>query len=562
MNKDKSEIFVLEDYESEFSYKKNKSNLNITFNRIAFIYFVFFMISIIYSIKVFYLGSLNSKIKIEKFLPIKKNYRADILDNNGDFIAKAVNTQIAGINPDSIIDEKKLLINLQILFPDEDFENVKERIKKKKYFRFKKDLTQNKIKELRFLGDKSIRFEEQITRFYPHKNLFSHIIGQIDDDNNGVSGIEKFFDYELKTRKESLQLTLDTNIQFLIREELIKFQQIFQYIGSTAILMNVNNGEILSMVSLPDFNLNKRENIKDVNYINRATKGVYEFGSVFKTFTIAAGLNEEVIEPETEFIDLPKKIKCAGRSIGEYDNKIPSDLTAEQILIRSGNIGSVRIGQKIGIEKFKSFLKSIGVLNKIEFDIEEVGQPIPFIWGKCKLATSSFGHGITTTPLQLAKGYSIITNGGYDIKPTLIKNNLEKKEKRNRILKALVSEKINPILRKVVSTKEGTAGFANITGYEVGGKTGTAEKTKYGRYTKDKVNTFVSIFPTSQPKYVLLVLLDEPKPSKEYVYHYRDGRKPYKGNWRNTAGWTSVEIAGKIIEKIGPILATKYMEVN
>jgi len=562
MNKDNSEIFVLEDYESEFSYKKNKSNLNITFNRIAFIYFVFFMISIIYSIKVFYLGSLNSKIKIEKFLPIKKNYRADILDNNGDFIAKAVNTQIAGINPDSIIDEKKLLINLQILFPDEDFENVKERIKKKKYFRFKKDLTQNKIKELRFLGDKSIRFEEQITRFYPHKNLFSHIIGQIDDDNNGVSGIEKFFDYELKTRKEPLQLTLDTNIQFLIREELIKFQQIFQYIGSTAILMNVNNGEILSMVSLPDFNLNKRENIKDVNYINRATKGVYEFGSVFKTFTIAAGLNEEVIEPETEFIDLPKKIKCAGRSIGEYDNKIPSDLTAEQILIRSGNIGSVRIGQKVGIEKFKSFLENIGVLNKIEFDIEEVGQPIPFIWGKCKLATSSFGHGITTTPLQLAKGYSIITNGGYDIKPTLIKNNLEKKENKNKILKSEVSEKINLILRKVVSTEEGTAGFANVAGYEVGGKTGTAEKVKYGGYTKDKINTFVSIFPTSKPKYVLLVLLDEPKPSKEYVYHYRDGRKPYKGNWRNTAGWTSVEIAGKIIEKIGPILATKYMEVN
>ena len=562
MNKDNSEIFVLEDYESEFLYKKNKSNLNITFNRIAFIFFVFSIISIIYSIKVFYLGSLNSKIKIEKFLPIKKNYRADILDNNGDFIAKAVNTQTAGINPNSVIDEKKLLIKLQILFPDEDFNNIKERIKKKKYFRFKKKLTSNQIEELRLLGDKSIKFEEQITRLYPHENLFSHIIGQIDDDNNGISGIEKFFDYELKTRKEPLQLTVDTDIQFLIREELMQFQQIFQYIGSAAILMNVNNGEILSMVSLPDFNLNKREDIKDINFINRATKGVYELGSVFKTFTIAAGLNEEVIEPETEFRDLPKKIKCAGRSIGEYDNKIPSDLTAEQILIRSGNIGSVRIGQKVGIEKFKSFLKSIGVLNKIEFDIEEVGQPIPLIWGKCRLATSSFGHGITTTPLQLVKGYSIITNGGYDIKPTLIKNNSKKKEKKNRILKAEVSEKINLILRKVVSTKEGTAGFANVSGYEVGGKTGTAEKTKYGRYTKDRVNTFVSIFPTSKPKYVLLILLDEPKPSKEYVYHYRDDRLPYKGNWRNTAGWTSVEITGKIIEKIGPILATKYAEAD
>jgi len=562
MNKDNSEIFVLENYEREFSYEKNKSNLNITFNRIAFIYFVFFVISIIYSIKVFYLGTLNSKIKIENFSPVKKNYRADILDNNGNFIAKAVNTQTAGINPNSIIDEKKLLIKLQILFPDEDFENVKDRIKKKKYFRFKKELTQNQIEEFRLLGDKSIRFEEQITRFYPHKNLFSHIIGQIDDDNNGVSGIEKFFDYELKTRKEPLQLTVDTDIQFLIREELVKFRQTFQYIGSASILMNVNNGEILSMVSLPDFNLNKREDIKDLNYINRATKGLYEFGSVFKTFTIAAGLNEKVIEPDTEFLDLPKKIKCAGRFIGEYDKKIPKDLNAEQILIRSGNIGSVRIGQKIGIKKFKSFLENIGILNKIEFDIEEVGQPIAFTWGKCKLATSSFGHGITTTLLQLAKGYSIITNGGYDVKPTLIKNNLEKKENRNRILKAGVSEKINPILRKIVSTKEGTAGFANVAGYEVGGKTGTADKVKYGEYTKDKINTFVSIFPTSKPKYVLLILLDEPKPSKEYVYYYRDGRQPYKGNWRNTAGWTSVEIAGRIIEKIGPILATKYIEVN
>ncbi len=326
--------------------------------------------------------------------------------------------------------------------------------------------------------------------------------------------------------------------------------------------MDVNNGNILSMISLPDFNLNKREEIIDLNYTNKATKGVYEFGSVFKTFTLAAGLDEGIIEPETEFKNLEKKLFCAGNSISEYDDKIPSNLNAEQILVRSSNIGSVKIAQKLGIEKFKFFLEKIGILNKIEFDIEEVGQPLSFKWGKCKLATSSFGHGITTTPLQLAKGYSIITNGGYDIRPTLIKNNLEKKKERNRILKAEVSKKINPILRKVVSTREGTAGFANVAGYEVGGKTGTADKARYGGYVKDKINTFVAIFPTSEPKYVLVVLLDEPKPSTEYVYNYRDGRPSYKGNRRNTAGWTSVEIAGKIIEKIGPILATKYMKVN
>ena len=563
MNEKDIENLTLESYENEFSFKENKSNLNISFNRIAFIFFIFFMVCLIYSIKVFYLGSLNSKILQKKIYPTKVNFRADIVDNNDNFIAKTVNTLTVGINPNLIIDERKLLINLQLIFPDKDFRNIKKKIKKKKYFRFQRGLNQDQIERLRHLGDKSIQFEQQITRIYPQQNLFSHIIGQIDDENNGISGIEKFFDYELKKRNEPLKLTVDTDIQFLIRKELIKFQEIFNNIGSAAILMNVNNGNILSMVSLPDFNLNKRQEIKDVNYINRATKGVYELGSVFKTFTIASGLNEEVIEPETEFIDLPKSITCAGRPIREYDNKIPSDLTAEQILIRSGNIGSVRIAQKVGIKKFKSFLENIGVLNKIEFDIEEVGQPIPFRWGKCKLATSSYGHGITTTPLQLAKGYSIITNGGYDIRPTLIKKYSSKKEIKKRILKEGVSEKINPILRKIVSTKEGTANFANITGYQVGGKTGTAQKSINGIYSKKKINTFASIFPTSKPKYVLIVLLDEPKTNKEYVYHYKDGSGwKQTGTPYNTAGWTSVEIAGKIIEKIGPILATKYIELE
>ena len=322
--------------------------------------------------------------------------------------------------------------------------------------------------------------------------------------------------------------------------------------------MNVNNGEILSMISLPDFDLNKRQLINDKNYINRATKGVYELGSVFKTFTYAAGLNEEVINANTEFLGLKKKIYCAGRPIGEYDDKIPTDLTAEQILIRSGNIGSVRIAQKVGEKKFKDFLSKLGLLKRLKFDIEEVGRPLSFKWGKCKLATASFGHGITTTPLQLAKGYSIIANGGFQVKPTLIKNDSNNNVKKNRILKEGISKKVNLALRKVVSSKEGTASFANVSGYEVGGKTGTAQKIINGVYSNKKINTFAAIFPTSKPKFVLIVLLDEPKVNKDYIYYYRDGRSPYKGNWRNTAGWTSVEIAGKIIEKIGPILATKY----
>ena len=558
MDHKKSNI-ILEEYENKFSYKKSKTNLNIEFNRIAFIFFVFLIISIIFSIQLLHLGSLK---QVKKVTPVSniKNYRADIMDRNGNYLAKTVSSIDIGINPVEIIDKQKLLINLKLLFPKKNYLEIEKKIDQNKFFYFEKKISLENYEKIMLLGDKSIVPEEKLARVYPQKNLFSHIIGQIDDDNQGISGIEKSFDDRLKKKKEPLKLTVDTDVQFLVREQLIKFNTIFRSKGAAAILMNVNNGEIISMVSYPDFDLNKREKIVDLDFINRATKGVYELGSVFKTFTVAAGLDQNLIDVDTEFLDLPKSIRCAGQPIGEYSDNIPSDLTVEEILIRSGNIGSVRIGQKLEIEKLKSFLEKVGVLNKIDFDVEEVGEPYPFKWGKCKLATVSFGHGITTTPLQLAKGYSIITNGGFDIKPTLIKRDEDNIENKNRIIKEGISEKLNLILRKIVTNKEGTAELANIDGYEVGGKTGTAQKTTLGGYSNLKVNTFASIFPTSKPKYALIVLLDEPKTNSEYIYYYKDGKQPTKGTPYNTAGWTSVEVAGNIIERIGPILATKHIE--
>ena len=537
-------------FNDSFSYKENKSYLKISFERIAFIFFIFFILAIIFSSKVILL-SIKKIPEIQKIVK-KDNFRSSILDNEGNILAKSVPVVNIGINPNLVINKEKLLISLKLIFPDKSFD---EEINGKKFFYVKKKISPEKLKQVLLLGDKSFIQEDSIARVYPNGNLFSHVIGQIDNDNNGISGVEKTFDYELTTTKEPLKLTLNKDLQYLIKEELSKSKDIFQNIGSAAILMDINNGNILSMVSLPDFDLNKREKINDVKYINRATKGVYEFGSVFKTFTLAAGLQYSVVEPETEFKDLKKKITCAGNSISEYDDKIPSDLTAEEILIRSGNIGSVRIAEKVGIENYNEFLQNIGIISNLEFDIQEVGTTQLGRWGKCKLATVAFGHGIATTLLQLSKGYSIISNGGYEITPSLLK---KEKLQRQRILNENLSETINPILRKIVSTKEGTAGFANVKGYEIGGKTGTADQPSMGGYSKKKVNTFASVFPTSDPKFVLAVMLDEPKANKEFVYHYRDDRNPYKGNWRNTAGWTTVWVAGQIIDKIGPILATKY----
>ena len=550
----------LEAQQNDFNFKTEKSNLNISFNRIAFIFFIFFIISLIFSIHLLHLGSRKINFENNQIKDISlKLYRGDIVDRDGNFLSKTVSTKDIGISPSKIIDKKKLILNLKLIFPNKNYEEIKKRIEKGKFFYFEKKVSQENYEKLMLLEDKSIEQRNNLIRIYPQKNLFSHIIGQIDEDNNGISGLEMSFDDKLKSSTNPLMLTVDTDIQFIIRNELIKFNKVFNTKGSAAILMDVNAGEILSLISLPDFNPNKRENISDKNFINRATKGVYEFGSVFKTFTLAAAFDEKLIEPLSEFKDLPVSLKCAGFLIKEYDKNIPKDLTAEQILIRSGNIGSVRIGQKIGEEKFRLFLTKVGVLKKIDFDITEVGKPIPFTWGKCPLATASFGHGITTTLLQLAKAYSIIANGGFDINPSLIKKSNNDKK---RVLDPEVSKKILPILRKIVTTKNGTASLANVNGYDIGGKTGTAEKSTQGGYSNKKINSFVSIFPTSKPKFVLAIMLDEPKINNEYIYHYRDGSNiKYKGTPFNTAGWTTVEVTGQILDKIGPILATKYSEV-
>ena len=553
---------IIEDYKNNFDYKKNDTNLNIEFNRVAFIFFFFFIIYLIYTIHLIHLGSRKSNVEMKDILPTFSNklYRADIIDIDGNYLAKTVKSIDIGIKTSDIIDKKKLLLSLNIIFPNKDFKKIKKQIDTKKFFWLEKKVSEENYEKLMKLGDKSIKPEEKVLRIYPQKNLFSHIIGQIDDDNNGISGLEKSFNESLRNSKKPIKLTVNRDIQFLVRKELIKYQEIFRSKGAAALLMDINSGNIISLVSLPDFNPNKRQNITDVNFINRVTKGVYELGSVFKSFTFASALNEKLIEPETLFLNLPKSIQCDKFEIGEYSDDIPSNLTAEQILIRSGNVGSVKIAQKIGPDNLKLFLEKIGILNKIKFDIEEVGSPQAIDWYQgCKLETVSYGQGITTTILQLAKGYAIISNGGYDINPTLLNKNVKKGK---RVINKEVSDKVVKVLRKIVNTEDGTAKLANVKSYQIAGKTGTANQPAKGGYSRAKINTFASIFPSSSPRYVFIVMLDSPKTSSSYIYNYRHKEGTQTGTPYNTAGWTSVEVAGKIIDKIGPILATKYLEVK
>jgi len=547
--------FYFEDYLETNQKNKKIKNSNISQDRIYLLFFLFFSLITIFSIKITFVSLKNPEIFNSKD---NSSYfitsRRDIIDRNGILISRNVKSFHAAIDPNLIKNKENFLIKIRLNFPDLSAKHIERKLNKKKYFYLKKRLDQTDKEKLWSFGEKGIIFEPFQSRIYTHANLYSHVLGQVDYDNYGISGIEKYFDKELKDKKllnTPLELTLDTNIQHIIDDELNKALETFNATGGGALLMNVNNGEVLSLVSLPNFNINKRANITDKNYINKITKGVYELGSIFKTFTIALALEKNLVSPETIIKNIPRKVKCSVHEISDI-KQFPKDLSVEDILIRSSNIGALMLAKKVGEQDYKEFIKETNLLNTPEFELEELGTPLSFNWDKCKLETISYGHGIAVTPIQATATYAALSNGGNAIKPTIIRK--EKYQDNKKIISSETSKKINIILRKVVTEKEGTASLANIYGYDVGGKTGTSQK--YGN-DNENLNTFISVFPSKDPKYVLLVMLENPQVATDLIYNYR-GMK-IKGT-RNEAGWNSVYIAGKIIRKIGPILAIKNKE--
>jgi len=567
-NKKNKKNFIHENQKSFFfddfleTTQKNKilNKSKIHEDRFYVLFSFFFSLILIFSISIVSISTQESNFQGYK----KANYnhlllRRDILDRNGELIARNINSYHAAVRPDLIKNKENFILKIKLNFPEIYSTELKTKLKNKKRFYLKRRLTEDERNRLWSLGEKGVITELFQRRVYPQGQLYSHVLGQIDDDNYGISGVENYFDRELrdyKKIKEPLVLALDSNIQFLIKTQLKKAMKDFQTNSAGGLLMDVNSGEVLSLVSLPDYNLNIRENISDVKYMNQITKGVFELGSVFKTFTIALALDENILTPDTIINNIPNNVKCSIHNISDIHD-FPESLSVEDILIRSSNIGSLMIARQIGETKLKNFIKNLGLLKITDFELEEIGRPHNFKWRKCKLETVSFGHGITTTPLQAAAAYATMTNGGYIIKPTLqLKKNFNF-ESRDSIISNKTSYQINKILRKVVGEKRGTASNANIFGYEVGGKTGTAKNYING---KKNINTFISIFPSNKPKYVLLVILDDPKGAPHLIYNYKG--KPITNISRTEAGWNSVYVSGKIIEKIGPILAINNNEVH
>ncbi len=475
-------------------------------------------------------------------LPISPIKRADIIDRNGALIATSLPTVNLFANPKKIINPHKAAQSLSKVLPELSYDDILPKLKRRGSFVYlKRNLTPSQQYDINALGIPGLEFEDGEKRIYPHSNLFAHIIGNTNIDNNGISGIERKLNERLTSSTIPLKLTIDLGVQDTIRELLLEGVTKYQAEAATAILMDVNSGEVISMVSVPDYNPNQAIRPDAKSTFNMATKGVYEPGSVLKVFNTAMSLESGKVKVADKF-DATQPLKLKYNTIKDYrgENRW---LSVPEILVYSSNIGSARMALQVGGDKQKEFMKKIGFFSELPIEVPEKGQPlVPNKWGEGTIATVAYGYGLAVTPLHVITAFSAMVNGGIYHEPTLVKRNYEDDGKR--VISYNTSLSMRKLLRLVV--EEGSGKRANVKGYEVAGKTGTANKlSAEGKYVDKKVRTtFVSAFPISNPKYALLLMLDEPKPIKE--------------TWGFvTSGWNTVPTAGKIIEAIAPQLNLK-----
>ena len=487
--------------------------------------------------------------------------RADIVDRRGRILATNMETHSLYVETAHLVDAQGTAQALAQVFPDLDADLLfKAFTGKRKFLWIKKKLSPEQMQAAHDIGDPGLRFGPREMRLYPNGNLAAHILGGASFGREGVhaaevvgvAGVEKSFDERLRDPAKSgapLQLSIDLSVQAAVEQVLYGGMQLLNAKGAAAILMDVHTGEVLSIASLPDFDPNNRPSLPaklkaaDSPLFNRALQGVYELGSTFKIFAVSQALQMGMLTPET-IIDIRGPIRWGKFRIKDYHN-YGAKLSVFDVITKSSNIGAARIAQMIGAEEQKRFLASLGFLAPIPIEMPEAsgGRPlVPSKWTELSTMTISYGHGLSATPLHLAVGYAAIANGGYKVTPTLVPNPTV--EKGERVISETVSKQAVDMLRSVVT--DGTASFGEVAGYSVAGKTGTADKPNpQGAYHEEKViSTFASIFPANDPKYVLVVSLDEPED--------RTGSEP-----RRTAGWTAVPVAAEIIGRIAPLLGMR-----
>ena len=477
----------------------------------------------------------------------KSPARADIVDRNGVLLATDLTTISLFAKPRLVDDPKEVAIKIASVIDGVNVGVLTKRLSSKASFVWlKRKLTPGEQNAVNRLGIPGVEFQDEIQRLYPQGNLAAHIIGFNNIDNKGLSGIERAYDEELQDRaalNEALQLSIDTRVQHALHEELNSAMTQFSAIGGAGIVLDVRTGEVLAMASLPDFNPNDPGDAASKSeYLNRAAQGVYEMGSTFKTFTMAMAL-EHGIAGMSDSYDATRPIHISRFTIRD-DHPKARWLNLPEIFMYSSNIGSAKIAVDADEGVQKQFLQSLGLLNRPDFELPETGTPIvPERWRNVQSMTVAYGHGIAVSGLQLANGVASLVNGGVFRQPTLLASSSrdqEFDEGSKRVISEDTSYKIRGLMRLVV--EKGTGRNADAPGYLVGGKTGTAEKSGYGGYRKNAlITSFVAAFPITDPRYVVFVMLDEPR-GNEATYGL------------SSAGWTAAPIIRNLVPRIAPLL--------
>jgi cell division protein FtsI (penicillin-binding protein 3) len=478
--------------------------------------------------------------------------RPDIVDRNGEVLATDVKTPSLFAEPRRLIDKDEAIELLTATLPDLDNGEVRDRLLSKKGFVWlKREITPKQQLDIHKLGLPGVGFLRENKRVYPTGNEVAHLIGLVNIDNQGIAGMEKWLDnqgladlhragFATDRLQKPIELSVDLRVEHALRDELLKAKDKFHTKAASGLVVNVNTGEIVAMVSLPDFDPNSPKEAHDPDRINRLTTGVYEMGSTFKAFTLAMALDTGKYGLDSMW-DARGPLHFGKFAIHDDEPK-GRFLSMREVFTFSSNVGAARIALSQGVDAHKAFLRKMGQFERLRTELPESASPIlPKRWSDLNTITIAFGHGMAVAPLQGVMGVSALVNGGYLIPPTFMKRTEEEaRAVAKRVIKPETSEKMRYLMR--LNAEIGTAKHADVKGYYIGGKTGTAEKVVNGRYAKKKVLTlFTAVIPADKPQYQLLIMLDEPQALKE-TYGFI------------TSGWNAVPTAGNVISRIGPLL--------
>jgi cell division protein FtsI (penicillin-binding protein 3) len=478
--------------------------------------------------------------------------RPDILDRNGQILATDVKAPSLFAEPRKLIDVDEAEELLTAVLPDLDANEVRDRLSSKRGFVWlKREITPKQQQEIHRLGIPGVGFLTENKRVYPNGPVVSHEIGHVNIDNQGIAGIEKWLDGQglaalhmagLATDRlqKPVNLALDLRVQFALRDELVAAREKFKAKAASGVVLNVNTGEIVALVSEPDYDPNNPREANDPTRINRLTTGVYEMGSTFKVLTVAMALDSGKATLSSTF-DASHPLHYGRFAIHDYE-PMHRALSVPEIFTYSSNIGAARMALAVGVQGHQAFLKKMGQLDRLRTELPESAEPIvPKHWGELNTVTIAFGHGLSVAPLQAVMGIAATLNGGLLIPPTFLKRNeSEAKALAKQVLKPETSRAMRYLMR--LNAEKGTATKANVDGYYIGGKTGTAEKVVNGRYSRHKLLTdFMAVLPADKPKYLMMIMLDEPQATPQ-THGFA------------TAGWNAAPTAAKVIARIAPLL--------